>query len=171
MAKTRRYNRRKSSFRKKGSIRKRNSKNRGGKRKRRTKHKRKHGGYQEVELYRKGFNLLNEAISPEEVKNACTEIQRSLGKKYTSVGCAINFSSDDRDNCRREKQEVLTKINNKLRTKLNIYSPAVSIGSSNTSLSEEEQNRVAILVPQMREAIPVISKTIGLIDDKISSKY
>jgi len=108
--------RHKTSFRKHRSVRKR-----------RTKQKRKRGGYQEVDLYQEDFETLKKAQSPEIVKQACEQIQSSLGIKLTSFGCRWQLNRDNIQQCRSEKKNVLNDINKILLSKKTNYEKLILI--------------------------------------------
>jgi hypothetical protein len=149
MVKTRNYGRRKAkkhtrrrryktSFRKHRSVRKR-----------RTKQKRKRGGYQEVDLYEIGLTRLQNADTPELVKQACEQIQSSLGIKIRTRGCK---RENDIKDCRNEKKDVLLNIQKVLTEKMDTYTSA-----------DDEEGRV-------KRANAELSKTLKIVNKKLS-KY
>jgi hypothetical protein len=141
MVKTRNYGRRKAkkhtlrrryktSFRKHRSVRKR-----------RTKQKRKRGGYQEVDLYLRDLETLKKAQSPESVKQACEQIQSSLGPKYKSFGCRWQLNQDNIQECRQGKENALTDINRFLLEKKTNYEQLIHIVDYPPSPEELADNK------------------------------
>ena len=145
----------KSNVRKK----KNRSKKKGGKRKRRTKHKRQHGGYQEVEFYKRGFTNLNNAHGSNDTIKACKEIQGSLKHKVTTFGCQWQKNQDAINECRTGKKEALEKIQQKLIEKKANYK------------GNYDDDRVAQTEKVIDETLEVVNKKLLKHENREEQQY